>query len=182
MAMDPWELNQTVRTGTGMVGVWSPERLAGGTTQDTALARHVAAGAFVPITVGGDGAYRCTVRAGIPDTPLTTRERRYRLAQSQPYLLVTTGPAALGALEAVGGNATQPAVPLPLPSGRHTVRVHLIDWRAEPGAVRQDGTQSPTALPDVVVEISEEPADGVYRSAVRTFDWSPVDPAFATHP
>lgn len=179
MPSEVWELSEAVRTDAGMFGVWQPEHFAGVTTlddwedevaEDDALLRHVEAGAFVPINIGGDGAFQFTVRRVETPGRLTERESRYRLVSSKPYLLVTKGPAALGGLEAVGPYSGAGSVDLPTEAGRYAVTVHLIDWMAEPGASGPDGKPTPGALPDFVVEICPEAGGEEFRLRLDTFD------------
>ncbi|MEW2386272.1 hypothetical protein AB0873_29915 [Micromonospora sp. NPDC047707] len=164
-------------TGAGMCGLWQAEHFEHVTSlnawedevsEDEALASHVRKGAFVPLNVGGDGCFRVTIREG----GRNAREKRYTLVSSDPYLLVSRGTLMLGGLENVGsyiGGAQQIA----FPAGRHLVKVHLLDWKAEPGSVGADGSPTGIALPDFLVEIHPEP-DGfvAFRSTVRTFERS----------
>lgn len=165
-----------VRTDAGMCAVWRPEHFTAVDTldawedevaEDGALTGHIVAGALVPLNVGGDGAFQVTIRLGGP----TAREERYVLVSSQPYLLVSEGTLALGGLENVGsyvGGATM----LPMPAARYAVTVHLIDWKAEPGAVTADGQPAESALPDFLVTLAAETVPTTYRSSVQTFDRS----------
>ncbi len=52
--------------------------------------------------------------------------------------------------------------------------VHLIDWKAEPGGVTEDGDPTEGALADFVVEMSAELGHGLtYRTMLETFDNPP---------
>ncbi|MBC6451699.1 DUF6386 family protein [Actinokineospora xionganensis] len=165
---------RVVYTSAGLCAVWQPEAFAhvvdldtweDHVAEDEALIRQIAAGAFVPINIGGDGAFQVVIR----QTPLTERERRYLLVSSEPYLLISKGSVNLGGLENVGeyvGDGEE----LELPAGRYSVYVHLIDWKLEPGSFA-DGEPTASALPDFVVEVAPETdADQVYRGQVRTFN------------
>jgi hypothetical protein len=162
-------------TDAGMCGLWRPEHFADvssvGAWEDSvsdpaALEGHIRVGAFVPLNVGGDGAFQVTVRAG----ERTAREERYTLVSSEPYLLVSSGLLAVGGLEQVGtygGGAEE----IPFPSGRYVARVHLLDWKSEPGSMADDGTPTESALPDFVVEIHPEAKQAsAYRTSVETFE------------
>lgn len=179
MPSDGWELTQAVRTDAGMFGVWQPEHFAGVSSldewedevsEDAALLRHIEAGAFVPINIGGGGAYQFTVRFGDLATGLAERELRYRIASSRPYLLVAKGPSALGGLESVGQYSGTDPVALLTDPGRYSVTIHLIDWKAEPHAADSNGRPTANALSDFVIEISPESGSKEYRLSLATFD------------
>lgn len=169
------ESSHVMETSAGLCGLWQPERFAGVDELDTwedevaddaALVRHIEAGAFVPLNVGGDGSFQAIVREG----GLTDREDQYRLVSSDPYLLVSYGVVHLGGLENVGPYIGDSHA-MPLADGRYSARVHLIDWKAEPGAVSEDGEPTGKALPDFVVEVNSEPSPSPrYRTAVETFE------------
>jgi hypothetical protein len=161
-----------------MFAIWQPERFAGITdfeswerklSEDTALLRHISAGAFVPINIGGDGAFQFTVRGGRTRPGLTDREQRYRLVSSQPYLLISQVSARLGGLEAVGWDDGQ-FVTIPLAPGRYVVHVHLIEWDAEPGWADAEGNPTASALPDFVVEFSDPVGTEHFRTSLQTFE------------
>lgn len=162
----PWQVSHLVSTDSGMCALWQPEHFDGVTSldewedevaEDAALERHIAAGAFVPVNVGGDGAFRVIVRAG----GLTHPERAVRLVSSEPaYLLVSQGQVALGGLEDVGAEGDP--ILLPLAAGRYSVTVHLIDWQAV-------ASPAEGALPDFVVEIGAD-SGAPYRASTESFD------------
>ncbi|GGT97353.1 hypothetical protein [Streptomyces lateritius] len=138
---------------------------------DESLVEYIDEGALVPVSIGGDGAYGFTVR-GVPEPGrLGEREERFRLVSSQPYLRVPDGRVALGGLEAVGEYTGADRLEFPLAPGRYAVRIHLIDWKAEPGSQGPDGKPRANALGDFVIEITEEsPANaGGYRKSVVDF-------------
>ncbi|WP_204035672.1 hypothetical protein [Micromonospora qiuiae] len=162
-----------------MFGVWQPEHFAGVTSldewedevsEDAALLRHIEAGVFVPINIGGGGAYQFTVRHGGPAGGLTEREGRYRLVSSKPYLLIAKGQTALGGLEAVGQYSGVDPLALPTDPGRYAVTIHLIDWKAEPGTADPDGKPTTNALSDFIIEIYPESGSEEYRLSLATFD------------
>ncbi|MGC4779925.1 hypothetical protein [Micromonospora chalcea] len=164
-----------------MFGVWQPEHFVGVTSldewedavsEDEALLRHIEIGTFVPINIGGGGAYQFTVRYGDRCEGLTEREGRYRLVSSEPYLLIAKGQTALGGLEAVGQYSGIDPVVLPTEPGRYAVTVHLIDWKAEPGAAGSNGRPAANALPDFIIEVRPESGSEVYRSILATFERS----------
>lgn len=174
MEAEVWQAGHILSTSAGMFGLWQPERFEGvrsldawedEVSDDSALSLHIEAGAFVPINVGGDGTFQISVR----NAPRNTREERYTLVSSEPYLLVSKGSLALGGLENVGsyiGGATIFSVP----EGRYAMTVHLIDWKAEPRSVGTDGNPSDSALPDFIVVLEPETAPGAaYRSILETF-------------
>ncbi|NDZ77157.1 hypothetical protein G3I19_01180 [Streptomyces sp. SID10853] len=169
-----------VGTGAGMCALWQPESFAEVTdldswedeiAEDAALVRHIAAGVFVPINIGADGAFQVSVRGVSALGGLDEREQNYRLVSSTPYLLVSKGKIELGGLEAVGSYTRAHRVEIPLDPGRYSVLVHLIDWKAEPGMLEANGKPSAGALPDFVVEIADEIAPSAgHRTEVMTFD------------
>ncbi|NNU26934.1 hypothetical protein [Isoptericola sediminis] len=163
------EVTSTVRTDAGLFALWRTsrfsevagideweDRVAG----DSALAAVIAEGALVPINIGGDGAYEFTVRVVSELGTLTEREEAFRVVSSQPYLLVSDGMVALGGLEAVGEDFGAPMPEIPLDSGRYAVQIHLIDWKAEPGATDADGMPTTNALADFVIEMCRVQDDG----------------------
>lgn len=175
MSNPTFEVSRVVSTGAGMCGIWQPEHFEHVTSLDAwedevsepeALEGHTGVGAFVPLNVGGDGAFQLTLRVG----GLNAREERYTLVSSEPYLLVSRGTVALGGLENVGpygGGADEIA----LDAGRYMVVVHLIDWRAEPGSMGAEGKPIAAALPDFLVEMAPEAGViPIYRQRVETFD------------
>ncbi|MFD6530286.1 hypothetical protein [Streptomyces sp. NPDC060184] len=85
---------------------------------------------------------------------------QYRLVSSQPYLLVSDGLVALGGLEAVGEYSGADRLRIPLDPGRYAVQVHLIDWKAESGALDANGKPGDNALGDFVIEICRESPGG----------------------
>jgi hypothetical protein len=173
-------ISALVATSAGLCGLWQPQRFDHITeldmwedevADDAALAGHISAGAFVPINVGGDGAFQVELRGVEGPGRLTSRERTYLLVSSEPYLLVSEGSLELGGLEAVGGYSGADKIQVPLDAGRYSVIVHLIEWEAEPGSRDESGKPSASALPDFIVEIFEEPPGGlIYRSKVETFE------------
>jgi hypothetical protein len=179
MTQQPWEVSYAVATSAGMCALWQPEHFAHVTdldswedevAEDSALIRHMESGAFVPLNVGGDGAFQITVRGGSGNVELSDREASYVLVSSQPYLLDSRGAVALGGLESVGGAMRQDAIDIPVEEGRYSVTVYLLDWKAEPGSLATEGNPSVSALPDFLVELKEAPAPGGYRTKVNTFD------------
>lgn len=173
------EVTGVMATDAGMCGLWSPASFAGVVDYDTwepelledeDIVRHITAGSFVPINVGGDGAFQVLARVGsVPATAdLTSRERRYLLVSSDPYLFVTPGDARISGIEHVGADA-EAGVHLPLPAGRWRVTVALLDWNAEPGQRDAEGRPAPTALPDFTLLIDPDPGTGPYRTGIRTF-------------
>lgn len=179
MTSPEWAVSQPIYTGAGMFGLWKPERFDAVTSLDewedqvadeTALLAHIADGSFVPINIFADGAFQVTVRDGRGINDLSEREQRVRLVSSEPFLLISNGRVLLGGIEAVGHYSGTPSVPIDLPPGRYSVRIHLIDWKAEPEAARPDERPSESALPDFVVQISPESGSGPFRTSVVTFD------------
>jgi hypothetical protein len=174
-----WEVTSLVSTDAGMFGVWQPERFAAVTSLDdwedevadnASLVRHIEEGAFVPINIGADGAFRVAVRGGQELQGLNDREERHKLVSSELYLLQSRGEIVLGGLEAVGHYTGVEPTRIPLPAGRYSVAVHLIDWMAEPGSTLPTGDPTENALPDFVVQITEESGVFSYRTRVETFD------------
>ncbi|OII65492.1 hypothetical protein BJP40_16610 [Streptomyces sp. CC53] len=174
------DVTETVGTSAGMFALWRLSRFAGVTdleewedevADEESLAEAITEGALVPVNIGGDGAYQFTVRGVSVLGSLTEREARFRLVSSQSYLLVSDGLVALGGLEAVGEYTGADRLQLPLDSGRYAVQVHLIDWKAEPGALGADGKPAKNALGDFVIEICRESPEGgsEYRQSVVTF-------------
>jgi hypothetical protein len=169
-------------TDAGSCALWDPEAFEDIVDEgaweddpfdDDALRRYIRAGHYVPVSVGADGTYEVLVRVGTTAAPaaLTDRERRYLIATSEPYLLVTTGGGACYS------NAETVAVPVeaaghvPLPVGRWSVTVHEIDNMEEPGQLDAAGNLAATALPGFVLLIDPAPdTAGDHRTEFQTFD------------
>lgn len=181
MQLRDLDVSHAVVTSAGLFGLWRAsafdhvnelEQWENEVAKDSALERRISDGAFVPINVGGNGAFQITVR-GV-DTPgnLNERERAYLLVSSDPYLLVSDGALELGGLEAVGNYSGAEKEQLPLDSGKYAAVVHLVDWQEEPGSQTADGEPTEDALPDFIVEVFG-PKDGqAFRTKVETFDRS----------
>lgn len=175
-------VSHAVATGAGLFGVWRPsafdhvnelDQWEDEVADDTALERHISAGAFVPINIGGNGAFQVAVRGVEAPGGMSERERSHVLVTSEPYLLVSDGVLELGGLEAVGNYAGAEKVEIPLDRGRYAAVVHLVDWQAEPGSRGVDGNPSADALPDFIVDIFTEARGAAkYRTKVETFDRS----------
>lgn len=175
------EFSAVASTSAGMCALWQPEHFwdvvdvddwDDKVGEDESLLAAMAEGAFVPLNVGGDGAFQVLVR--YPEESgggLTAREARYRLVSSDEYLFVSRGLAVVGGLEAVGGTLADPSLEIPLTSGRYAVKVHLIDWKADSDSIGADGKPNDNALPDLVVEVAPETSTArQYRASVETFD------------
>jgi hypothetical protein len=177
------EISGVVATDAGLLGLWTPSAFTGVVDYDTweaellddeDLGRHVAAGAFVPVNIGSDGAYQVVARVGSASAPaeLTEREDRYRLESSARYLFVSGGEALVSGIEEVDAEPdADTGLRVPVPVGRWSVTVALIDWVAEPGSRDGSGEPAADALADFALLINPEPAaGGPYRTDVETFD------------
>ncbi|MFE6039904.1 hypothetical protein [Streptomyces sp. NPDC056452] len=176
------EVPVTVATDAGMFVLWNPQRFENVVDYDTwedelledlDIARHIQAGALVPLNVGGDGAFGVLVRSGtaIAQAGLTQREAAHCLVASQPYLFVSCGRALVGGIEEVSGDASDGVLEHSVPEGRYGVVVHLIDWQAEAGSQDEAGRPVPGALSDFVVLINPvQSGQGTFRSVVQTFE------------
>lgn len=174
------EFSDTVATGAGMFGLWSPPSFRGvvdyGTweaelLEDEDIGRHIRAGAFVPVNIHSDGAFQFLIRIGSVTLPaeLTAREREFLVVSSEQYLFCAVDGAILSGIEHAGAKAG-PHLPIPLPPGRWRVGIFLIDWTAEPGMQDGRGDPLPGSLPDFTFLINPEDGVTVYRTAVETFD------------
>jgi hypothetical protein len=181
MELQDLESSYGVGTSAGLCGLWQPEafsQVAGldswedEMADDSALIRHIGAGEFVPINVGGNGAFQIALRGRTSATVLSDeREAQYRLVPSEPYLLKSLGELELGGLESVGSYSGAPKIRIALAEGLYSVVFHLVDWKAEPGGADAAGKPTDNALPDFVVEISRElPPGSEYRTKVETFE------------
>jgi hypothetical protein len=169
-------------TDAGMFGIWRTSVFAhvseldqweDEVAEDSALARQIADGAFVPLNIGGGGAFQAAVRGVESPGQLSEREREYLLVSSEPYLLISDGELELGGLEGVGNYSGAETVGISLDSGQYAVVVHLLDWQAEPGSRGSGGEPSPNALPDFIVEIFADSRErSGYRAKVETFERS----------
>lgn len=168
-------------TDAGMGALWVPGSFDGIVDYDTwasellgddDIAQHITRGALVPVNIGGGGAFQIVARTGDSSAPahLSDRERKFVAVTSEPYLLITDGDAVVSGIEHVGAEPKD-GLRVPLPAGRWSVTIYLIDWEAEPGQVDEAGRQAPTALPDFAILINpEDQADREYRTQVQTFE------------
>ncbi|MDG4822793.1 hypothetical protein O7635_13135 [Asanoa sp. WMMD1127] len=173
------EVTEALATEAGLFGLWSPASFPpttdweGELLDDEDVMRHIAAGAFVPINIGADGAFQFVARVGSVAAPagLSGRERRYAAVVSDAYRFVAPDhDAVISGIEHVG---TETGLRVPLPDCAHwRVRVALVDWAAEPGQQRADGGPGPDALPDFVVLLNPEAGEPAYRVRIETFDAS----------
>lgn len=175
------EFAGVMATDAGLGALWAPDSFASIVDYDTweselledeDIARHISDGALVPVNIGGDGAFQVVTRVGESSThaELTDRERTYVVVASEPYLLITTGNAVVSGIEHVAAESND-GLRVPLPAGRWSVTISLIDWEAEPGQVDDGGQPAPTALPDFAILINPEgQADREYRTKVETFE------------
>jgi hypothetical protein len=180
MQLRDLNVSRAVATDAGLFGIWRTSAFAhvneldqweDEVAEDSALSRHIADGAFVPINIGGGGAFQVAVRGVDSPGHLSEREREHLLVSSEPYLLIADGELELGGLEGVGNYSGVETVGISLDDGRYAVVVHLLDWQAEPGSRGRDGKPSPDALPDFIVEICVDAPEGSeYRTKVDTFE------------
>lgn len=173
-------LRGTYPTDSGMHGLWRPSAFAAvhdydswerELFEDEDIARHIAAGALVPINIGSDGVFEIEVRFGTAAAPaqLSEREAAYLTFSSDPYRFVSDGEMCVSGVEYVTFVPDAYVGRLPLPAGEYSVVVHLIAWDQEPGMVGADGSPSADALPDYVVLIGAPDGDSRYRTDLRTF-------------
>lgn len=149
------------RTDAGLLALWSASAFVGVSDYpswearvDDRVPEAIAAGEFVPLNVGSDGAWG--VRVAIAPGGLTDRERRYLVVTSESYLLVSSGGVVhVSGIEQIGDEDSPGVV---LTDARYAVQVSLIAWEDEPGAKNPDGTPTAAALADFVVCI--RPASG----------------------
>jgi hypothetical protein len=180
MQLRDLNVSRAVATDAGLFGIWRTSAFAhvseldqweDEVAEDSALSRRIADGAFVPINIGGGGAFQVAVRGVESPGHLSEREREYLLVSSEPYLLISDGELELGGLEGVGNYSGAETVGISLDSGRYAVVVHLLDWQAEPGSRGSDGKPSPDALPDFIAEIFVDSRERPeYRAKVETFE------------
>ena len=175
------EIADVLATDAGMLGLWSPtsfrevidyETWEDALLEDEDVSRHIAAGAFVPVNIGSDGAFQLAARIGSTHEPaeLTERERRYLLVSSSSYLFVSTGAAVISGMEHVQADPDV-GLKIPLPAGRWSVTVALLDWADEPGSKDDHARPTATALPDFTLLINpEDDPSCAYRTNVLTFD------------
>ncbi|MET9415354.1 hypothetical protein ABZY03_14455 [Streptomyces klenkii] len=176
------EVPATVATDAGMLVLWDSQRFEAVVDYDTwedelledeDIARHIQAGALVPLNVSSDGAFGVLVRSGTAASPagLTERETAHLLVASQPYLFVSRGRALVGGIEDISGDAPDGVIEHPVPAGGYAVVVHLIDWQAEASSQDEAGRPVPGALPDFVVLLNPaQPGRETFRMAVQTFE------------
>lgn len=74
--------------------------------------------------------------------------------------MTSPGVVYLGGLEESGDLPGRETNRIELPTGRYSVVVHLVDWKADPGSVGEDGRPREGALPDFVVEVHVEAEPG----------------------
>ena len=183
-APDHERLRGAFRTDAGMLCLWRPAAFAAVVDYDTwdrelgddaDILRHIAAGDFVPINIGADGAFEIEVRVGSADFPAapSERERSYLEVSSQPYRFTCDGELRLSGVEHVYGTPDGNVGRLDVVPGEHAVVVHLVGWDREPGMLTAAGTPSPEALPDFVVTVNPAAQPTAFRTHLETFDRSP---------
>ncbi|MFG3223879.1 hypothetical protein ACGF07_03710 [Kitasatospora sp. NPDC048194] len=98
--------------------------------EDEDVSRHIRAGSFIPVHIGGDGAFGLLVRVGAQGRPaeLSRREAGHLVVSSSPYLFVSTGLACLSGIEDVSAEPDDAVLGVPVEPGEHAVTVHMIDW------------------------------------------------------
>jgi hypothetical protein len=157
-------------TDSGMLCLWDPAGFAAVADydaweqelcEDKDIVRHIKAGHLVPVNTdrGIDGAFAVILRVGEVDRPatLTEREAGYILAESEPYLLVSTGRICLSGLEQVEGHPGREVGCLPAAEGQYAAKVYFIAWDDEPGMKDRRGRPKPGALPDFVLLVNPKP-------------------------
>lgn len=179
--MDPnvQQISRTVRTDAGLCAIWqtdyfvetgNPDDWDDWASDDELLVQAISAGAVVPVGVGADGVFEVLIRWNFSGSGLTEREGRHVLVSSEPYLLASSGVLYIGGLEEAGDLPGRDTNRIELPTGRYSVVVHLVDWKAEDESVGPDGSPREGALPDFVVEIRAEGGAGnSYRTKSATF-------------
>lgn len=147
---------------------WEKELL-----EDRDIERHIAAGHFVPLNLGDDGAMEVAVRVGSKTAPavLDARESQYLIVGSKPYRLISSGTIGVSGLESVSVPVGRNVGSFALPPNEYAVTVHLMAWDEEPGMQTENGPAL-GALPDYLVLINPSETGTPYRTAVKTFDQS----------
>lgn len=167
-------------TGSGMHCLWDRKAFASVSDydswerellQDQDIARHISAGALVPLNIGSDGAMAIEVRLGTSGAPaaLSERETTYLIVRSEPFLFRSSGSIGVGGLESVEGAPRNGVGTVELPPGDYAATVHLIAWDEEPGMQTDDGPAA-DALPDYVVLLQPAEPSTKYRQKIETFE------------
>jgi len=159
-----------------MCAVWQPQAFSfddfegweDWATEDGRLGEPISSGIFVPINVGGGGVFQIIVRWGA-GAGLTEPERQCLVASSDPYLFISRGCLALGGLEDCGNVESGSSSFVEVADGRYSVRIDLIDWKADPRSLDSSGRPTKNALPDFVVSLGPG-SSGSYRTTVNTFE------------
>ncbi|WP_086660795.1 hypothetical protein [Lentzea kentuckyensis] len=101
---------------------WDEELL-----ENAGIMRHIEIGSMVPLSTGMDGAWEFVVRWG-DGAALTEAEQRHVVVSSEPYLLVSETDIRVSGIEHItGGAEDDEGFAVPLPPGRWSVTVHMID-------------------------------------------------------
>lgn len=169
-----------ITTAAGMFGLRSPasfnhvvdyDTWEAALLEDPDILHHINTGALVPVNIGGDGTFQVAARTGMNRDPavLTPRERQYLLASSDPYLFVTPQDAVISGIEDIQAEPNT-GLRVPLPAGRWTVTIALIEWTAEPGQQDHTGQPAATALPDFTLLINPAHDATRHRTSIHTFD------------
>lgn len=174
-------LRRTFSTDSGMVAIWQPEQFHNVVNYDTweselledaDIARHIRQGALVPLNVGADGVYDCTIRVGNVTAPvsLSERETHFLLVSSEPHLFRSNGVLLISGLEHIDRSPGKASASVPLAAADWAATVHFIDWTQEPGAKASDGKPAPCALPDFVILLNPATPETQFRTKVNTFE------------
>ena len=169
---------KAIYTGSGMWILWDYEQYKGIDSyddwepvflEDEDIEKQIEIAKAVPINIHSDGCFQFRIKV---NEELDERESKYVCVKSEEYRLVTDGVIVLSGLENIYGNVTEDeCIKVKVEKGGYSVTVYLIEWAAEPGMKKEDGSPMPDALPDFIVLIQDERTVGKeYRKAVDTFD------------
>ena len=168
-------------TDAGMWALWDPNHFSHiidydiweeMLCEDDDIRQHIRDGKFVPIYIRSDGCFGFGIRiAECGGARLTQRELNFLVVSSENYLFVSAGEVYVSGIEHIGMPLDDRVIRIHLPAGRYQATIHLLDWKAEPGAQSEDGTPTANALSDFLIIINPEKMfEASYRMEVQTFD------------
>ena len=133
--------------------------------KDERIEAEARRGALVPVYLHADGGalFEVRVASGAKAATVSPEERAWTVKASQPYLFQSDGALAISGIEQVNGTAASDVKTLPLPRGRWSVSVRMLEPPRDPSGKHN-------AVPNLLVVMNPEsqPAP-VYRSSIETF-------------
>jgi hypothetical protein len=174
-------INQVIATDSGMFAIWDADSFetiidydswAEKLENDREILEHIDLGVFVPINIQSDGAFQFVVRLGDADEKeqLSSREQKYVVVASEPYLLDVKSEIYISGIESIGNPKPPENLKIPAQENRHSVVIYMLDWEKDKADSNPQDVESFELLPDFVVLINLENIHTDYRKKIITFE------------